>query len=69
MEGKINKSNIQQTVPNEEIMEERKYSEIIAENFQDVASQTQRSELKTKPHSPTGFILRLQGWINMRKSM
>jgi len=48
MNGKMNKSNIQLTVPKEEIMEERKYSEIMAENFQEVANQTQFSELTTK---------------------
>jgi len=51
MNGKMNKSNIQLTVPKEEIMEERKYSEIMAENFQEVANQTQFSELTTKQAS------------------
>lgn len=48
MKDKMNKSSIELTVPKEEIMEERKYSEIMAEKFQEVANQTQFSELKTK---------------------
>lgn len=54
MNGKM-KSNIHQTVPKEEMMEERKYSEIMAENFQEVANQTQFSDLNTKQ----GLIVRL----------
>jgi len=33
MNGKMNKSNIQLTVPKEEIMEERKYSEIMSDKL------------------------------------
>lgn len=54
MNGKM-KSNIHQTVPKEEMREERKYSEIMAENFQEVANQTQFSVLNTKQ----GLIVRL----------
>lgn len=38
MKDKTNKFNMQLTVPKEEIMGERKYSEIMAENFQEVAN-------------------------------
>lgn len=48
MKDKMNKSNIQLTIPKEEIVEERKYSEIIAENFQEAANQTKLSELNTE---------------------
>lgn len=48
MNGKINKSNIQLTVPKEEIVKERKYSETMVDNFQEVANQTQFSELNMK---------------------
>lgn len=44
------------TVPKEEIVEKRKYSEITAWNFQEVASQIQFSEPKRKPHSKTSLI-------------